>query len=275
VAAAPARRRALAVRGATLALALVVAACTRVRPPVVPMPTLALPAARAASDGVASDCLVVLLPGRYDDMGDFADAGFHEAVAARGLRVDLLAADAHLGYYFARTVVKRLREDVVEPARARGYRHVWLAGTSLGGIGAIAYLREASAGGQPAGGGVPGLDGIFLIAPYLGEEPMLDEIERAGGVARWHPPPVVETADFQRQLWTALSSWARDGGAPAPVWLGFGDEDPFARSHRLLATALPPGRVLVARGDHDWDTWAELWRAFLAGGALDGCRGGG
>ncbi len=68
--------------------------------------------------------------------------------------------------------------DVVLPARAAGYDTIWLAGTSLGGIGALLYLRD-----HP-----DDLAGVLALAPYLGEEGVIREIERAGGPASWQPP---------------------------------------------------------------------------------------
>ncbi|HEU0105846.1 MAG TPA: hypothetical protein VFT38_06715, partial [Vicinamibacteria bacterium] len=39
---------------------------------------------------------------------------------------------------------------------------------------------------------------------------------------------------------------------------------------RLLASALPADRVLVAPGGHDWKAWDRLWTEFLAHGAFPG-----
>src|SRR6185369_8698848 len=97
--------------------------------PVVPLRTLELGPKSGGS------CLAVLLPGRFDKPESFRRAGFAEAVARRGLKLDLVAVDSHLGYFRDRSIVERLRLDVIEPAHAAGYRSVWIVGTSLGGLG--------------------------------------------------------------------------------------------------------------------------------------------
>jgi pimeloyl-ACP methyl ester carboxylesterase len=56
--------------------------------------------------------------------------------------VDLIAVDAHAGYYLRQTVLERLREDVVAPARAAGYEKARLVGISLGGLGAALYATD-------------------------------------------------------------------------------------------------------------------------------------
>ena len=59
-----------------------------------------------------------------------------------GARVDSIAVDAHLGYYFQRTVIARLQADVLQPARQQGYRRIVLVGVSLGGLGALLCERD-------------------------------------------------------------------------------------------------------------------------------------
>ena len=54
---------------------------------------------------------------------------------------------------------------MIAPARARGYAGVWLAGASMGGMGTLLYERSR-----------PGeLDGLVLLAPYLGDRGLLEE----------------------------------------------------------------------------------------------------
>ena len=70
-----------------------------------------------------------------------------------------------------RTLPLRLHLDVVLPASARGRQKIWLVGTSLGAMGSLAYVKRYP----------ETVAGVVLLGPYLGEEPILDEIERAGG----------------------------------------------------------------------------------------------
>ena len=221
------------------------------RPAVVPLRTIAYPGA-----GAAAGDLLVFLPGRGDRAEDFAERGLLAAARTAGLEADVLAVDAHLAYYYKRVITERLWADVVLPARARGYRRLWVVGISLGGLGSISLAKE-----HP-----DAVAGILAIAPYLGEPDLSREIEAAGGLARWNGAP--SEADF-RGVWGFLRGYAAKDER-TPLWLAYGESDRYAYGHRLLASALPADRVLVAPGGHDWKAWDPLWAEFLARGAFPG-----
>jgi len=225
---------------------LLLCACGPFRAQVEPMPTIALTPERTGR------CLFVLLPGRFANPDEFRRAGFAEAAAARGLRIDLVAADAHLGYYRGRSVVDRLRTDIIAPARAAGYEQIWIAGTSLGGLGGLIYLKE-----QPGD-----LSGVLSIAPFLGDDELIREIEQSGGAAAWSAPPPVDGEDVGLTVWRWLSA-GRPGAESVPLHLGWGSRDDFDRSNRLLARMLPPERTYPVNGAHDFDAWRLVWAGFL------------
>ena len=154
------------------------------------MRTIAHPGA-----GVAGGDLVVFLPGRGDRAEDFEERGFLAAAREAGLDADVLAVDAHLAYYYKRVIMDRLWEDVVLPARARGYRRLFVVGISLGGLGALSLAQE-----HP-----DAVAGTFVLAPYLGEPALTREIEAAGGLARWGGGP--SERDF-RGVWSFLRGLA-------------------------------------------------------------------
>ena len=215
------------------------------------MRTIAHPGA-----GVAGGDLVVFLPGRGDRAEDFEERGFLAAARKAGLEADVLAVDAHLAYYYQRVITDRLWQDVVLPARARGYRRVFVVGISLGGLGAITLAQEH----------LDAVAGLLVLAPYLGEPELAREIEAAGGLARWNG---VASERAFRGVWGFLRGYA--AGEPRPaLWLGYGESDRYAYGHRLLAAALPKERVLVTTGGHDWKAWDRLWSEFLARGAFPG-----
>src|SRR4051794_25590280 len=116
------------------AAAALLAGCALTVPPTrVPLDTMHFAAPCPAQ------ALVVLLPGISLRPDEFVAEGFVDAVRQGRLAVDVVVAYAHRGYYDEGSLLRRLRDDVVLPARARGLPHVWLAGISLGGMGAIAY----------------------------------------------------------------------------------------------------------------------------------------
>ncbi len=81
--------------------------------------------------------LLILLPGRYSSADSFSTEGFVAMARKSGIAVDMVAVDAHLGYYFRKKLLIRLRQDVVEPAQKQGYTRFWIVGLSLGGLGAV------------------------------------------------------------------------------------------------------------------------------------------
>ncbi len=198
--------------------------------------------------------LAILLPGRGGAAEDYASHGFVAAARAHALPADLVACDATIGYYARRTLLGRLRTDVVEPARRRGYQRLWLVGISMGGVGALLYAREYP----------EDVSGVILIAPFLGDEKVLRSVEQAGGLDGWRLPTDHDPEDWQPLLWDSLRRLgAGTNRAEIPVWLGYGLADRFARAHALLARALPPAQVFTRPGGHDWDAWCPLWHAML------------
>src|SRR5689334_25429512 len=65
-------------------------------------------------------CLMVFLPGRGDSPEYFEQRGFVAEVRARKLAIDMVAADASLGYYAKGILSERLYTDVVQPGSSRG-----------------------------------------------------------------------------------------------------------------------------------------------------------
>lgn len=77
--------------------------------------------------------LIVFLRGRGGSHEDFASEGFVDAVKAGKLPYDMVAPNAHFGYYFGETLVGRLKADIIDTARVKGYENIWLVGASMGG----------------------------------------------------------------------------------------------------------------------------------------------
>ncbi len=240
-------------------VALLLAGVTLAGCPPRPGPTtVPIPSARLAG-APGNSCLVVLLPGLGDGKETFLRKGFLWAFRASGSPCALASLDSHFGYYANGSIVERLHEDVIAPARARGVERIWLVGISLGGLGAALYARDR-----------PGeVDGLVLLSPYLGEDEILDEIEQAGGPRAWHPATPPDTRDLRR-LWVWLQGYGDPNEERPPLLLGFGDSDRLKRGHLLLASLLPPERVLHTHGGHTWYAWRRLWRQVLETGALFG-----
>jgi hypothetical protein len=218
-------------------------ACAAWRSTEVPIAALWYP---AETDTVSAS-LLVLLPGARDSAGDFERHGVVELAREAMPGWDLVAVNAHMGYYRERSFTERLEQDIILPAQARGYQEIWLSGPSLGGFGSLLYLCN---------GDIDAVTGALVIAPYLGGGAILADIEAAGGPQQWQPGTAGE--DFERELWQCL----RDG-PPRPVWLAWGEDDRMDRGARMLAELLPAARVRRGPGGHRWSVWVDFWAELL------------
>lgn len=222
--------------------------CAAMRLATAPMETL-----RYAQPGATRPaCVIVFLPGLWDDARHYEAAQFIQATWQAGVNADMLAVEAHYGYYTSRTLIQRLRQDVVLPALAQGYTQLWLVGVSLGGFGALRYVE-----GYPND-----ITGVIALAPFLGEEEVRAEITRAGGLRHWEPAPL-EDGDVTRTLWQGLQTHLTSPAGRPRLYLGYGRKDRFAPMNQLLAASLPAAQVVTNPGGHTWHTWSQLWRAFL------------
>jgi pimeloyl-ACP methyl ester carboxylesterase len=188
------------------------------------------------------------LPGAYHTAEDFVAAGFPDAVLARRKPLDLILVDPELEHVGDRSLLERLRSDIVLPARAAGVS-IWLGGISLGGLFALDYAASYP----------DELDGLCLLAPYLGNRILTGEIARAPGLAAWQPGELAQT-DEERRIWRHIKNRRADS---RPLYLGFGQDDRFSAAHQLLAATLTPESVDVIAGGHEWSTWFKLWENFL------------
>lgn len=217
------------------------------------MPPPRMPMVHYKAPGEPRDrVLLIMLPGVGIAAEDFAVYGFLDAVGARGLPVDILAARPDLDHYLEHTIAAEIETVLVAPARAEGYRRIWLLGLSLGGMGALLYARAHPEAVQ----------GVILLAPFLGTPGMLAEVRRAGGLASWQPGEIA-TNDAERALLDWLRAYATGGSSRPPLYLGYARGDRFAEGHAMLAAHLRPDRVLVTDGGHDWTSWTRLWQLVL------------
>jgi pimeloyl-ACP methyl ester carboxylesterase len=193
---------------------------------------------------------IILLPGAYHVLEDFIGAGFDQALRERSLAAELILAAPRLAHLNDRGWLARLRTEVIAPARERGRGALWLGGISLGGFMA---LRVAATGADA-------LDGLCLLAPYLGSRIVAAEVAAHANPADWQPAALGDDDD-DRRIWRFVQA-LRTAAAPR-VFLGFGSEDRFADTQRLLARALPASATRVIPGGHEWPVWRALWGLFL------------
>ncbi|MCW8196566.1 esterase family protein [Proteobacteria bacterium 005FR1] len=198
----------------------------------------------ANAGGSATKDLMVLLPGIGDYPQAFQRNEFIRTLRDSGLMLDAVAVNSHIGYYTDRSLLKRLKEDVVQPAISQGYERIHFVGISLGGYGTLLYMRS-----HPED-----VSSAILIAPYLGEPGHYNYLLDPSG---WDHP-----AEGAENIWPWLESLPAD--QLQRVYLGYGDRDQYAEGHRLLNGLLPTGHTITVAGDHSWVTWQSLWPMLLS-----------
>ncbi len=202
--------------------------------------------------------LLVMLPGAHLSPSDFARHGFLTDLHARKGTVDAVAVDLKPDDYLDGEVGEHLHRAVIGPALEQGYQRLWLLGISLGGMGALLYARAHLAK----------VDGLILLAPFLATRGTIAEVIAAGGLAAWEPGPLSST-DLERGLLMWLKSRPFARGTGPRLLLGHGRADRYADASRLLAEHMPPDRLAVAEGGHDWPTWTTLWRQLRENAGFD------
>ena len=196
--------------------------------------------------------LFVFVRGLGGSNRSFAEEGMVEATWQRGVDFDMVAPNSHFAYYSERTLIERLRQDVILPAKKQGYKKIWLVGPSMGGLGALLYVRE-----HPED-----IDGIYLISPFLGDDEIINEINKQGRLGDWKPGDYSPDEDWQRMLWHWIKTEVAEQNTP-PIYLGYGNDDMYVNAQRLLATVLPESHISRRDGGHDYETFKALWLTFL------------
>jgi hypothetical protein len=193
--------------------------------------------------------LAIVLPGRGDDLEALANSDIAAAIQRSRPDFDVVLVEATIAYYMDGGLVARLHDQIVAPARRRGYREIWLAGASMGGVGVTLYERK-----------YPGeMTGLLLMAPYMGEGSLLREITAAGGVTAWEPGPDAEEinrVNSARKQWRVVKSWGRDEAMRKRVWLVCGESDRLRPAADLIGAVLPPSHYLAPAGGHAWKVWS-------------------
>ena len=193
--------------------------------------------------GDIAPTLLILLPGVDIRAEDFVAHDFVALLQAGSDPVDLLIAEPELDDYLDGTVGQRLVAMLTEQPLQR-YRRVWLGGISLGAFGALLAASAAPVA----------VDGVVLLAPFLGVPGLIAEVERAGGLAAWQPGSVAAN-DGERRVLAWLKSHLEAASQPPILQLAYGDRDRFAPGARLLVAGLPARQIHEAAGAHDWPTW--------------------
>lgn len=234
-------------RGLTITLAcLLLGGCYFFQAVKEPIPTQYFKA-RSAATG-----LVVMMPGFGDGPQDFITNGFLDTVQQANPAFDVIAVNAHFGYYRNYSVVKRLHRDVIEPAQAR-YDEIWLVGISMGGFGAAAYGETYP----------DNIEGMILLSPFMGSDEVVEDVMAAPSLKQWKATELktIEDVRVRRfyELWQFFQDYAESPQRNPKIYIGFGDEDHLRGANGLIADVLAAERSLILPGGHKWTVWKPLF----------------
>ena len=193
--------------------------------------------------------LVIFLPGRGDDIGAYERASFIDILKASSRPLDSVVVDGHLGYYIDRSLAERVHQDVMLPFREQGYEDFIVVGVSMGGVGALRLVRDYG----------DLVSGAVLLAPFLGDEKLLQELTTAGDLHSWregldHEP------ELDEQIWIWIDSIvSRDSHQILSTILAYGQKDKLRPGAEYFSGLLPESHTFTNDGGHGWNTWTPLW----------------
>lgn len=197
---------------------------------------------QATTEHKSARQLMVLLPGIGDRASVFDKHGVVDAIRVTHPNMDVIAVDAHFKYYEARTIIDRLRQDIIKPALEAGYSEIYLGGISLGGFGSLLYIKQYP----------DDISKIFIIAPYLGDPQDYNYL-----IENTPAPQVPRDVN----LWPWLTQLPDE--TKNKIYLAYGTNDKFSIPNKILANHLPQKNTVTLAGKHHWKTWEQLWPMLL------------
>ena len=233
-----------------LLVALTLVACAAGGDVTRPIPSAAYPAPQHAHR------LVVMLPGVGDNLEGLQRRNVAHLIQNQWPDADVILTGLTLPFYKQGRAAQRLHDEVIAPASIRdSSRELWLAGISLGGMGALLYDRKYP----------DEATGMLLLSPYLGDTDIHKQIRAAGGLAHWNAGPSgdIDANNFQHELWSYLQGWATRPQRSDTVWVAYGASERFRQSIELMTPLLPPDHVIMLPGRHNWDLWQRALPALL------------
>lgn len=201
--------------------------------------------------------LIILLRGIGNDIHYFDEQGWTRKLQKRYPEYSIIIPDLHYGYYQKGIFFKRLYEDVIIPAKKSGVTSIWLAGISMGGLGAILTSEYST----------KDIERIFLFAPYLGDGTIQKQIEEVGSLAKWNGKPS-DKEKWQFKLWSYLKVTTESKANTIPVYMGYGEQDGMPGLN-YLAASLPKQHVITLPGGHKDGVFTGLFEKMLERGFFE------
>ncbi len=204
------------------------------------------------ASGKSTSDLLVMFPGINSSGDDFVQHGFVQMFQQRYPNVDITLVDTRLAYITDGNIAERIQNEIIIPALSAGYKNIWFTGISLGGLSVITYNKTFA----------NHVNGIVLIAPYLGAQYKIEGL-LSGGVAHTWSETHQKNNDKTIQLWRYLLREANNKERNVKIFLAYGNSDRFSEIHVFLAGLLDKNNVFIEQGGHNWTVWKKLWKTML------------
>lgn len=213
-----------------------------------PIPSVFYPAPQQAQR------TVVMLPGIADNLEALQKRHVASLIQKSWPDADVVLTGLTLPFYKQGRTAQRLHDEVITRYRKPG-QSLWLAGISLGGMGALLYDRQFPDDAA----------GMLLMSPYLGDNAIRERIRDAGGLAHWNAGPrqQIDSDNFQHQLWRYLQQWRNRPQRTNTVWLAYGADERFRKPIELITPMLSPDHVIMLPGRHNWKLWNRAFPALM------------
>ena len=199
-----------------------------------------------------SDRLIIFLPGLYDEADRFEEEGFFKMAREAGVEADMLAASVHVQHFIQQKMVAHIESDIFQPIQNKGYKHIWFVGLSLGGLNSLEYFRTHE----------KDICGVVLLAPYILNKKLISEIERMDAGKVWQPK-LGEYNEITEERIQKIWWWLKNKADKGQIYMGYGDKDIYASSHKVIENYLNKNHVIKVEGKHNWKTGKRIWQQQL------------
>ena len=199
-----------------------------------------------------SDKLIIFIPGVYDSVDKFKKEFFFSDAREAGIKADIVAININAGHLAEKVMIPRIRKDIFRLIRNDGYKNIWIVGVSIGGLSSLVYLHHHE----------KDLCGVVVLAPYLADDRLIEEVRKFGGIKKWVPAAEKIKDSIDDQI-NSLWRWLTTKNDFSNIYLGYGKQDRYLVGSHLLETFLEPSHVISLDGEHDWVTGRKLWNEQL------------
>lgn len=200
-----------------------------------------------------SENVIVFLPGLYDSADIFVEKSFFTMARKEGIKADMVAASIDVEHLLQNKMLLRIKRDII--AQVKAYKNIWFVGVSLGGLNSLLFYKNNE----------EAICGLVILAPYLGNDDLTEELKTAGKIKNWRPrfdknKEAIDNRIDRLWLWFKTQSTK---GQLDNIYLGYGRKDKYVESIKILETLLPDKNITVVEGKHNWEAGQKIWQQQL------------